>query len=469
MNDINKMSVVELNQAFQSKKLSPTEVMQSTLDRIEETSAINAMMELNPEFAMKLAKDSEERWMKGQPMGILDGIPVSVKDFIDVKDMPTRKGTMTSPEEPKAEDNDTVACLRAKGALIYAKTTTSEFANKIVTESPLTGITRNPWDLAKSPGGSSGGSAAAVAAGINPLSIGTDGGGSIRIPASWSGIFGHKPTGRLLPIGNYADHRELSHIGPMTRNVTDAAIALTILANHNRRDFKAIPPLGTDYTLGLNDGVKGLRIAFTINHGMQAVHVSPDVEKAVRDAANTFKALGAEVIELDKTPVYDYDVDCVHGVLWITYLDQMIRKVPEENRHLIDPDCLELAAVKQWHPKEKFVDALERRYTYADQMHRFFDDYDLLICPTVQVTAPSVPGLPEELNRGPYMTSWVNETTQPGCSIPCGFDSEGMPIGLQIVGRRFDDSLILKAARACEEARGEFPMPPEEVIKEAVK
>ena len=462
MNEINKMTMKQLQEAYRKKELSPVEVMKSTLDRIEETKQVNAFMPFDPDFAMDLAKQSEERLLKGEALGALEGIPISIKDLMDVKGMPTRNGTKTTNAEPVDEDCDAVACLRAKGALIYAKTTTSEFANKIVTESPLTGVTRNPWNVDHNSGGSSGGAAVSVALGVNPVGIGTDGGGSIRIPSCWNGVVGYKPSGNLVP-GRPTDHRMLSHIGPITRSVEDAANILTILADHNCRDWHVIPPRGIDYAAGLDKGIKGLKIAFTLDHGM-GLNIDPQIEKAVREAVEVLKGLGAQIVELEKTPLKNYLDNNIHGVQWITYLDQTIRQVPERDRRLIDPDCLDLAAVMEYHSKTKFVDALAERAKIADAMHRFFDDYDVLVTPTFHVNPPKVPGLPESISKAPPLTSCFNQTLQPACSVPCGFSTEGntrFPVGLQIISRRFNDELVLQTAYAYEQARGAFPMPPE--------
>ena len=234
MDDIVMLSATELLAGFRQRSLSPVEVMCAVLDRLTRLDPIvNAFCAVDEETAMSAARDAEHRWVRTEPCGPLDGVPVSVKDLVAVAGFPTRHGSWTSSPERERADAPAVARLRRAGAIPFGKATTSEFGNKIVTDCPLTGVTRNPWDTRLSPGGSSGGSAVAVALGMGPLSLATDGGGSIRIPAGWTGVVGFKPTFGLVPAGSATSWSALSTLGPMARNVRDAALMLDAMTRES--------------------------------------------------------------------------------------------------------------------------------------------------------------------------------------------------------------------------------------------
>ena len=262
---LNWKSAAKLASAFAKKKVSPVEVAKACLAQIaRHDGAINAICGLHAEEAMQQPSASEARWLKGKPLGPLDGVPVLVKDLLLVKGWPTLRGSMTvDPDQAWDHDAPSVARLRESGAVFLGATTTPEFGWKGVTDSPLTGITRNPWDLSKTPGGSSGGSAAALAAGYAPLALGTDGGGSIRIPAGFTGIFGLKPSFGRVPAWPLSPFGTVAHVGPMTRTVEDAAMMMNVIAKPDARDWHSLPYDGRDYTRKLGKGVKGLRIAYS--------------------------------------------------------------------------------------------------------------------------------------------------------------------------------------------------------------
>ncbi|HYI86866.1 MAG TPA: amidase family protein, partial [Burkholderiales bacterium] len=258
----------ELVEGFRKKTLSPVEVTRSVLARVEQlNSKLNAFC-LVSETALEDAKASEARWTAGQPRGLLDGVPVSIKDIILTQGWPTLRGSKTiDPSGPWNDDAPATARLREHGAVLLGKTTTPEFGWKGVTDSPLTGITRNPWNTAKTPGGSSGGAAAAVAAGMGPLAVGTDGGGSIRIPCSFTGLFGIKPSFGRVPAWPLSPFGTVAHVGPMTRSVADAALMLNVLAQPDARDWHALPYDARDWRMGLDRGVADLRIAYSPDLG----------------------------------------------------------------------------------------------------------------------------------------------------------------------------------------------------------
>lgn len=459
MTEIHEMTAAELVAHYRRKALSPVMVMKHTLERLAALDPqVNAFREIDAQGALADAERSEARWLRGDPCGALDGVPVSVKDMVPTRRMATRFGSKaTSPDLLRDVESPAVTALRERGAVIFGKTTTSEFGNKIVTESPLTGVTRNPWDLARSSGGSSGGSGVAVALGIGPLSVGTDGGGSIRIPSSWNGIFGLKPSYKCVPTSGGEGYTRLSNVGPMSRCVEDAALMLSVMMAHRREDWDAVPTGAVDGMTDLDGGVRGMRIAFSEDLGL--VTVDPGIASEVRRAVSLFNDLGAHVEEVPVPPLKDYLDSKIHAIQWMVNLAQTIRKLPAGERQHVDPDVLALAELGEAVSAAELADALARRHQLAQDMHAFLSYHDLLVTPTFHLSPPKVPGLPLALQQSPPLTSWANQTMQPAASIPCGLTPEGMPIGLQIIGRRYADAMVLRACRAFERARGPFPMP----------
>ncbi|WGR97489.1 amidase family protein [Bradyrhizobium sp. ISRA443] len=452
------MSATQLVNAYGKGDLSPVDAVCAVLDRIKLLDGqLNAFCAVDEEGAVEAALASEKRWHKRMSLSPLDGIPVSVKDLVTAKGMPTRYGSRAiRPGSTSDVDAPPVKLLRQAGAIIFGKTTTSEFGNKIVTENPLTGITRNPWNPARSSGGSSGGSAVAIATGMGPLALATDGGGSIRIPSAWCGVFGFKPSFKRVPSGG-GDLFGLSNIGPIGRTVGDVARMMTALTKPCSSDWELVPPDGRDYETGLDDGLKDLRIAVSMDLGI--VSVRDDIVSQVRDAVKLFDSLGARVETIDVPPLRSYLQEQIHSIQWMVRLAQLVRDLPDDQQELLDPDTLALARLGEGVPTAVLMNALALRHQLAWQMHSFFDSYDLLVTPTFHVAPPDVPGLPAELQTAPPMTSWCNQTMQPAASIPCGFTTDGLPVGLQIIGGRFSDALVLRAARAFEMARGQFPVP----------
>src|SRR3954462_10971001 len=259
------ISATELLCLYRSRSLSPVEVAQACLDRIAALDPdLNAFALIDGDAALKAARASEERWIKGEPLGLVDGVPATIKDLILTKGWPTLRGSKAiSPDQPWEEDAPATARLREHGAVLLGKTTTPELGHKGVTDSPLTGITRNPWNPAMTPGGSSGGAAVAAATGMGALHVGTDGGGSIRIPASFTGIFGLKPSFGRVPAYPLSPFGTLAHVGPMTRTVSDAALMLTVISEPDGRDWHALPSDRRDYRIGLEAGIAGLRLAYS--------------------------------------------------------------------------------------------------------------------------------------------------------------------------------------------------------------
>lgn len=461
------LSAHQLLSAYRERSLSPVDVLQAVFRQVEALNPkINAFCEMDVEGALQSAKASEARWHKGSPCGALDGVPVSIKDMIPTLGMSTRFGSRTLPEgHLRHVDAPSVAMLRNAGALIFGKTTTSEFGNKIVTDSPLTGSTRNPWDLRMSAGGSSGGAGAAIAAGMGPLALATDGGGSVRVPACWNGVFGLKPSFKRIPTGDVENVFELASLGPMSRTVRDAALAMNVVARPWAGDWQVHSGGQTDFLENLDAGVRGLKIAYSVDLGI--VDVEPEIAAAVEEASRAFASLGAEVLRLDDLPpLQGYMQSNMHSLQWFARCDSIIRRTDASLRPLMDPDLLQMAEVGAQLRAGQLVDASRARLELTRGMHALLSDFDLLISPTFHRGPPTVPGLPDDLQSAPPLTSWCNQTQQPAATIPCGMTAAGLPIGLQVVAARFRDDLVLQACQAYETVRGPFPLAALAGIKE---
>src|SRR4051812_1758193 len=339
--DIAYASAVSLLDLYRRKALSPVEATRLILDRLDALQPrINAFCVVNREGAMAAGRASEGRWLRGEAAGRLDGVPVTIKDLILMRGFPTLRGSrLVERDQNWPEDAPPTARLREAGAVIIGKTTTPEFGWKALGDSPLTGITRNPWDLSRTPGGSSAGAAAACAAGIGPLHVGSDGAGSIRIPSAFSGIFGLKPSFGRVPAHPPSPMGLLAHIGPMARTVADAALLLTVLSGPDDRDPYALPPEGKNYCEGLEDGVRGWRIAYSPTLGY--AKVDPEIAQVVAAAALSFEALGAIVEEVDA--IFPSPRDALF-TMWAAGAAKLLGGFPPEQRELIDPGLVATAA-----------------------------------------------------------------------------------------------------------------------------
>ena len=323
------LSATELVAAYRAGERSPVEEAEAALARIEERDGeLNAFCLVDADAALTDARASEARWARGEPAGPLDGVPVGVKDLLVTQGWPTLRGsTAIDPAGPWEDDAPVVASLRRSGAVLPGKTTTPELGWKGVTDSALTGVTRNPWDPRMTPGGSSGGSSAALAAGMVPLALGTDGGGSIRIPCAFCGLPGLKPTFGLVPAWPASPFGPVSHVGPMARTVADLALMLDVIAAPDARDWQQLPPAARSFGAGLEDGVAGLRIAFSPELGFAAV--DPEIAGLVARAAFAFAALGAHVEMAD--PGFA-DPRGTFDVLWSTGAARATAMLPSTGR-----------------------------------------------------------------------------------------------------------------------------------------
>jgi aspartyl-tRNA(Asn)/glutamyl-tRNA(Gln) amidotransferase subunit A len=457
MTDIAAMTAVDLLRLYRRRELSPVEVTRDALARIERFNpVINAFILIDDERALAAAQRSETRWGKGEPRGLVDGVPATVKDNIWVKDRPCRKGSATTDEAPMPEDAPSVSRLHDNGAIVLGKTTLPEFGWIGVCHSPLTGITRNPWNLDRTPGGSSGGAAAAALLNLGWLHIGTDGAGSIRIPAAFTGVFGIKPHFGRVPAYPASPFTVLAHQGPLTRTVSDAALMLSVIAAPDERDMTAMNTPAPDYRVGLEDGVRGLRIAWSPRLGyVQRVH--PEVEASAAAAARVFEDLGAHVEQVD--PGLTDSAETIRTI-WGAVSAAVVGSIPERDHGKMDPGFRRIAECGQSYSVGDYLAAYGRRSDLANAMARFHAKYDLLLTP--QMAVPAIEAGLEAPADGSFGDEWVqwspftypfNLTQQPAASVPCGFTSDGLPIGLQIVGPARQDALVLRAARAFESAR----------------
>ena len=476
------LSVSDLITHYRNRSLSPIEVTKTALERIATyDKQVNAFVLVDEEKALTDARASEYRWQKGEPLGLVDGIPTTIKDLLLTKGWATLRGSKAiAPDQPWEEDAPAVAHLRSQGAVFLGKTTTSEFGWKGVTESLLTGVTRNPWNLDRTPGGSSGGAAVAAALGLGTLHVSTDGGGSTRLPAAFTGVFGFKPTFGRVPGYPSAHTTTLFHIGAITRRVQDAAVMLNVVAHPDARDWYALPDDAQDYLQNLEQGVSGLRIAYSSRLGYASVE--PEVAALVEAAVQVFAELGAVVEQVD--PGFENPFP-IFRTFWITGAAKLLRSFSPEQRTLME-DGLQASAEAGDHVTlAEYQSALDAREALGRQLSLFHQTYDLLLTPTLPIAAFPVgqspqsdlypPGLKgqrassfksenpptrlaseeapaaalSKLNWTPF-TYPFNLTQQPAASVPCGFTQAGLPVGLQIIGAKYQDALVLKAARAYE-------------------
>ena len=450
------MALTDLVAAFEAKDLSPVDAVTTAYRRIDAYEKdLNAFCHLLDEGrALAAAGEAERRWAQGAPAGPLDGVPITVKDALLATGWATLRGSkLSDPDTPDKEDSPAVARAREAGAIVIGKTTMPEFGWKGVTDCPLSGVTRNPWDLATTPGGSSGGSAAALAAGIGNAAIGTDAGGSVRIPGSFSGLVALKATyGR---IANYPPSAagSLGHIGPMTRTVADTALMLNAMARPDARDPANLPYDGRDWRAGIEDGIDGLRVAFSPTLGY--ARVDPEVAAFVADAAAALERLGARV-ETVEEPFGDPS-PCFR-VHFFSGISHALRNATPEQRELLDPGILPILEQAREIGRTEYMEAIDARVAFSRAARLFLEKYDVLVTPTMAVP-PFAAGVlsPDGYDRENWMewspfTYPFNLTGQPALSVPCGFTASGLPVGVQIAGQYHDEATVLRTARAYEAA-----------------
>lgn len=454
MSDLADLSATDLVAAYREGSLSPRDVMASVAARIADAEPVlAATWALDIETAMTEAEASEARWRAGAPMGPLDGVPISIKEMISTKGVAKPVGTAAGDMTPMAQDAPPAARVREAGAIIWGKTTNPDYGMLSSGLSSFHALARNPWDVSRTPGGSSAGAGSAAAAGYGPLHLGTDIGGSLRLPAGWCGIYSIKPSFGRIPI----DPPYIGRVaGPMTRTVEDSALLMAVLSQPDARDYMSLPPATIDWS-ALDIDLKGLRIGYQREAGCGTAP-DPEVSAAVEAAAKLFESAGAIVEPVDPflTP------EMLNGLdrFWRTRFMDETRTLPPERYDKILP------YIREWVEAARDYDGLSV-YTGFNQIIRMMDlgakaftGFDFWISPTSPETAfpAEWPGPTNDPARPfehiGFTVAW-NMTEQPAASINCGYDSAGLPIGLQIVGRRFDDLGVLRLSRAYERIRGE--------------
>jgi aspartyl-tRNA(Asn)/glutamyl-tRNA(Gln) amidotransferase subunit A len=467
--DLTQMTAAELGRHYAKGKVSPVEVMKAVLARADEVNpTINALCVIDGEAALTAAKASERRWKKGKPLSAIDGVPVSIKELVRVKGWPASMGSKLTDKTPADADAPAVARLREAGALVFAQSTSSEFGHKGVTDTPLHGVTRNPWNTGMTPGGSSGGAGAAVAAGLGPLAIGTDGGGSVRIPSSFNGLVGIKTTYGRVPNWPPTLNGDFSNTGPMCRTAQDCALMLNAIARPDPRDPTQLPADDTDYLKALKHKPKKKpKVAFLLR--MSDHPVDLEVAAMVTKAAKQVEKLGCAVEEIDAPPFPHAEAGKSFSTQWLTNSARLLEIYPEARHGEFDPNLL--AGAKSGRDRfsgQDVVKAHAIRRELSVAWNLFFEEYDFLLTPTIAVQPfPVLKNAPDGMDGKPNMmwspyTATFNLTRQPAASVPCGLSSAGLPVGLQIVAGHFKDASVLALAGAYAEAHPlSFPVLPE--------
>lgn len=443
----------EMRDRIIRKEISPVEVTRRALEKADATrDSLNAFFVMLPDEAMRAARNAEDAVMKGAPCGLLHGVPFSAKDLIAVGGVRYASGSRAMADNIAPVDAPSIERAKNAGGILIGKTTTSEFGCKPVGDSPLTGVTRNPWNLDKTPGGSSAGAAASVAAGITPLALGTDGGGSIRIPSSFTGLFGLKGHFGRVPVWPTSATPTLAHVGPMARTVEDAALFFTAIAGPDSRDPFSVAGPVPDVLGACKASVAGMRIAWstTLGYARPDRNVVAICEKAVK----RFEELGCHVEEVESVFAVD------PADLWIAEfyagVGTRLRSVVENSHDLLDPAVADVLSAALGQQMRDYYAKVFERYALRDRLRQFFERFDLLLSPVLPVSSLNAGiDIPPHLGDR-NLVSWVfytypfNLTGQPAASICAGFDSEGMPVGLQIVGRGYGEYDVVRAAAAFE-------------------
>jgi aspartyl-tRNA(Asn)/glutamyl-tRNA(Gln) amidotransferase subunit A len=452
MSELADLTAVDLLTLYRDKAVSPVEVVAAVLARIEALEPVlNATWALDAEGALDQAQASEARWVRGEPAGPLDGVPVTIKELIATRGVAKPLGSAVTDLHPEPDDAPPAARLREAGAVILGKTTSPDFGMLSSGLSSFHKLSRNPWDVSKTPGGSSAGAGTAAAAGYGPLHVGTDIGGSIRLPAGWCGVYGLKPSNGRVPI----DPPYIGRVaGPMTRTVADSALMMSVLSAPDWRDHMSLPPVDLTW-LDLDIDLAGLRIGLMLEAGA-GLPAEPEVVSAVVAAAAVLEAAGAIVEPF--APFLTREMLDGLDLFWRTRSWNDLRALPPQKAALVLP----------------YIDAWARAADDADGVSVYrgfnqiqlireagakaFQPYDFVLSPTAPMPAfaaelPSPTNDPARPFEHIGFTVPFNMTEQPAASINCGYTSQGLPIGLQIVGRRFDDLGVLRVSRAYERLR----------------
>jgi aspartyl-tRNA(Asn)/glutamyl-tRNA(Gln) amidotransferase subunit A len=452
--DLGYLPATRLAELIRTKQLSPVEYTQGLLDRIATLEPkVNAFVYLAADQAMDAARAAEAKLVSGERIGRLHGVPVTIKDLAITKDMPTQQGSFIFQGNQPSEDAPMVTRLRDEGSIVLGKTTTSEFGWTGVSHSPLTGVTHNPWKHGYNAGASSAGAGAGAAAGYGPLHQGSDGAGSIRMPAHFCGVFGLKPSFGRVPNYPVSTGDLTSHVGPLTRTVADSALMMEVMAGPHPWDYTSLEAGPAAYLARLHEGVKGRRIAYSPDLGL--ARVDPDVAELVKAAADRFSELGA-IVEEVSTPWAAPGPELIR-FFWAAHLTRLKPQLGKWAAKM-DPGLVACIQAATDVSVADYQLARERKMAYVASIHRWFQDWDFLLTPAVSVAAfPAEKLMPDHWPQHDWdWVSWAefsypfNMSWNPAASVPCGFIGDGLPVGLQIVGRRFDDLGVLQASAAFE-------------------
>ena len=458
MTDLTQFTAIQLLGLYRSGEASPVEATQAVLQRIARLNPLlNAFCLIDEAAAMASARQSEARWQAHRRSGAgvlsLDGVPMSIKDLILTQGWPTLRGSKTvNPDQPWEVDAPVTARLREAGAVLLGKTTTPEFGCKGETNSLLTGISRNPWNPARTPGGSSGGASAAVSAGLGPLAIGTDGAGSVRIPAAFCGNVGFKPSFGRVPAYPLSPFGSVAHLGPHAMTVEEVALLMNAIALPDARDWTSLPFDGVDYLAGLKGGVKGLRVAYSPTLGY-AKNVDPEIAAATAQAAKHLQDLGAVVEQVD--PLTEDPLDISTG-LWFAGAYQVWQTLNPSQQALTDPDFKSQAELGAQLDANAIHALTQRRGVLGSHLRQFMQRFDLILTPSTAVTAFKALPAGHSVMNSAAMLGWTpfsypfNLSQQPAISLPCGLTLDGLPMGVQLVGKMFGDAKLLQAAQALQ-------------------
>ena len=452
--DLCYLSALQLRDRYQKGEVSPVEVTEAILRRMDELNpTLNAFITTTPELALKGARIAEQAYQTGESPPPLAGIPTSIKDLVSMTGVRTTRGSLLYKDWVPDYDAPIIKRLHEAGAVMLGKTNLPELGWKGDSTNRIIGSTHNPWKLGRTAGGSSGGGTAAVAAGLGPLAQGSDGAGSIRIPSSFCGIYGLKPSWGLIPQYPASAVELFSHLGPMTRTVADSALMLNIMAGADPRDRLSFPT-ETDYLASLEGGIAGLRVAWSPDLGYALI--DPEVRDIVAKAALRFEELGCHVEEAH--PDLEDPWESIVHIIWASAFAGLHLHDLDAVRDQIDPGLVRVIEQGLQLSGAEVAIAYARRNDYYHAWRQFMERYDLLLTPTLPVTAFTAgDDYPGEINGQPttYL-SWTaftypfNITGQPAATVPCGFASDGLPVGLQIVGRWRDDVTVLRASAAFE-------------------
>jgi aspartyl-tRNA(Asn)/glutamyl-tRNA(Gln) amidotransferase subunit A len=458
MADLTQCTATQLLGLYRSGQASPVEATQAVLQRIARLNPLlSAFCLIDEAAAMASAHLSEARWqahrLSGAAVLPLDGVPLSIKDLILTRGWPTLRGSKTvNPDQPWEVDAPVSARLRESGAVLLGKTTTPEFGCKGETNSLLTGISRNPWNTEHTPGGSSGGASAAVTAGLGPLAIGTDGAGSVRIPAAFCGNVGFKPSFGRVPAYPLSPFGSVAHLGPHAMTVEDVALLMNTIALPDARDWTSLPFDGVDYVAGLKGGVKGLRVAYSPTLGY-AKNIDSEIAAATAQAAKHLQDLGALVEQID--PLNEDPLDITTS-LWFAGAYQVWRTLSPAQQAVTDPDFKAQAELGAQLDTNAIHALNQRRGVLGSHLRQFMQRFDLILTPSTAVTAFKALPAGHSPMDAQAMLGWTpfsypfNLSQQPAISLPCGLSSQGLPMGVQLVGPMFGDVLVLQAAQALQ-------------------